>query len=218
MYGRVIFIYETDLNMYELSTIFSPTTYWVDVTGKDCEVGYKVDYSDDGKTINFIEPTDEDLLSIQAEQEKNNLQKKAIDAVMSQLAGNSIESYKQEYKTSLLAIDDAVALKIPDAFPVWDGNSVSYTKDERVTYNGVLYKVLQNHTSQSTWTPETAPSLFAKVLVSSDGSPLPWEQPDSTNPYMKGDKVTYNGKTYESLIDNNVWSPDAYPAGWKLIS
>lgn len=42
-----------------------------------------------------------------------------------------------------------------------------------------------------------------------------WKQPDSTNPYMKGDKVTYNGKTYESVIDNNVWSPDTYPAGWK---
>ena len=36
-----------------------------------------------------------------------------------------------------------------------------------------------------------------------------WEQPDSTNPYMKGDKVTHNGKTWVSLIDNNVWEPGA---------
>ena len=36
--------------------------------------------------------------------------------------------------------------------------------------------------------------------------------------YMKGDIVNYNGKTYESLIDNNVWSPDTYPAGWKEIN
>lgn len=34
---------------------------------------------------------------------------------------------------------------------------------------------------------------------------------------MKGDKVRYNGKVYESLIDNNVWAPDAYPLGWKEI-
>ena len=37
------------------------------------------------------------------------------------------------------------------------------------------------------------------------------------NAYSKGDKVTYNGKVYESVIDNNVWSPDAYPAGWSVV-
>ena len=30
-------------------------------------------------------------------------------------------------------------------------------------------------------------------------------------------EVHYKGKVYESLIDNNVWSPEAYPQGWKLI-
>lgn len=89
-------------------------------------------------------------------------------------------------------------------------------KDDKVLYDGVLYKVLQNHTSQEGWTPTSAPSLFVKVLTS-EGEILDWEQPSSTNPYMKGDKVKYNGKVYESLIDNNVWSPDGYPVGWKLI-
>ena len=44
-----------------------------------------------------------------------------------------------------------------------------------------------------------------------------WEQPDSTNAYKKGDKVRFEGKVYESLIDNNVWSPSAYPAGWRQV-
>lgn len=42
LYGKIIFIYETVLKKEELSTIFSPTTYWVDVTGQDVEVGYLV--------------------------------------------------------------------------------------------------------------------------------------------------------------------------------
>ena len=66
--------------------------------------------------------------------------------------------------------------------------------------------------------PVDAASLWAKVLIPNPDVIPEWEQPDSTNPYMKGDKVTYNGKTYESVIDNNVWSPDTYPAGWKEIS
>lgn len=32
-------------------------------------------------------------------------------------------------------------------------------------------------------------------------------------PYMTGDKVIYAGKTWESIVDGNVWAPDAY--GWQ---
>ena len=33
--------------------------------------------------------------------------------------------------------------------------------------------------------------------------------------YKKGDKITFEGKHYISLIDANVYSPTAYPAGWQ---
>ena len=99
---------------------------------------------------------------------------------------------------------------------MWNETKV-YAVGDRVRYDSVLYKCLQAHTAQTTWTPTDAPSLWAKVLIP-DPEVIPeWEQPDSTNPYMKGDKVTYKGKTYESLIDNNVWSPEAYPQGWKEV-
>ena len=80
-------------------------------------------------------------------------------------------------------------------------------------YGGALYRCLQAHAAQSGWTPTAAPSLWAKVLVSDTGAPLPWEQPESTNPYMKGDKVTHAGRTWVSTIDNNVWEPGVY--GWE---
>ena len=51
------------------------------------------------------------------------------------------------------------------------------------------------------------------MLVSDTGAPLPWERPESTNPYMKGDKVTHAGRTWVSTIDNNVWEPGVY--GWE---
>lgn len=45
----------------------------------------------------------------------------------------------------------------------------------------------------------------------------PWVQPTGAHDaYKKGDRVTFNGETYESVIDANVWSPSAYPAGWKV--
>ena len=116
-------------------------------------------------------------------------------------------------------LSDAQALQVPMLFDEFDGNGVAYEVGKRVLYKGVLYKVIQAHTSQVGWTPTAAPSLFAKVINETiDGSIPEFEQPDSTNPYMKGDRVIFNGKVYESLIDNNVYSPEAYPAGWKEIT
>lgn len=109
---------------------------------------------------------------------------------------------------------DEIALKVPNLYPTWKPE-INYKTGERVLYNEVLYKVLQNHTSQETWNPIDAPSLFAKVLIPDVNVMPEWEQPDSTNPYMKGDKVTYDGKTWESTVDNNVWQPGVY--GWAAI-
>ena len=116
-------------------------------------------------------------------------------------------------------LSDAQALQVPMLFDDFDGNGVAYEVGKRVLYNDILYKVIQAHTSQAEWTPIAAPSLFAKVINETiDGSIPEFEQPGSTNPYMKGDRVIFNGKVYESLIDNNVYSPEAYPAGWKEIT
>ena len=106
-------------------------------------------------------------------------------------------------------VEDSEALDYADLFPMWNGNGVEYTVGYRVRYGSDLYKVLQEHTSQEAWNPIDAPSLFAKVLIP-DPTVIPeWEQPGSTNGYMTGDKVTHNGKTWESQVDNNVWEPGA---------
>lgn len=112
---------------------------------------------------------------------------------------------------------DETALEAVSLFPSWQ-SGIDYTVGQRVRYNGVLYSVLQAHTSQDTWRPDVAVSLFAKVLIPDPDTVPEWEQPGSTNPYMKGDRVLFEGTVYESLIDNNVWSPTAYPAGWKAVN
>ena len=113
--------------------------------------------------------------------------------------------------------DDAKALAIQEFYDDWEVG-VKYEVGTYIRYEGVLYKVITAHTSQSDWTPTSASSLFAKVLTDPTGETInEWVQPDSTNAYMTGDKVIFEGKTYESVINNNVWSPSAYPAGWKEI-
>lgn len=170
------------------------------------------------EVVNVPSLTVKEQLKIEAENLKSVLKDMAVNAMMMNLANDDLTTTKTEYQTKLRSISNGAALLIPDVFPHWSGNSKEYVKDDKVLYNDVLYKVLQNHTSQGNWTPEAAPSLFAKVLTSTTGEILEWEQPSSTNPYMKGDKVKFKGKIYESLIDNNVWSPEGYPAGWKEVT
>ena len=110
---------------------------------------------------------------------------------------------------------DEQALKASALYPKWKVGT-AYQKDERVLYNNILYKVLTDHTSQADWAPDVAPSLFAKVLIPDKNVIPEWEQPESTNPYSKGNKVTHNGKTWRSTIDGNVWEPGVY--GWEEIT
>jgi hypothetical protein len=45
-----------------------------------------------------------------------------------------------------------------------------------------------------------------------------WQQPTGAHDiYNTGDKVIFEGQVYRSTIDNNTWSPTAYPQGWELV-
>ena len=125
---------------------------------------------------------------------------------------------KMAVKQARQITDDAEALEVKMLYKQWDKQiDKPLEVGEYIQYQDVLYKVLQAHTVQEAWTPINAPSLFAKVLIDPTGETiLNWEQPDSTNPYMKGDKVIHNGKTYVCTIDNNVWEPGVY--GWEEIT
>lgn len=115
---------------------------------------------------------------------------------------------------SVVSLDDETALKGVTLFPAWMSKK-NYAAGDRVKHEGVLYKVLQDHVSQADWTPDVSPSLFAEVLIPDENVIPEWVQPESTNPYMSGDKVTHGGKVWASTIDNNVWEPGVY--GWEEI-
>lgn len=118
------------------------------------------------------------------------------------------------------ALPDVLALEAKVIYPEWDGNGIKYAKDYKVLYKDVLYKCLTEHTSQADWAPDAAPSLWAKVLIP-DPEVIPdWEQPLSTNGYKRGDRVKHKSKTWESLVDNNVWEPGIVgtEGQWKEVA
>ena len=127
-----------------------------------------------------------------------------------------MSAVKKMLQSSTVELTDEEALEVAALYPTWVSKINEEVKvGERYWYNGKLYKVIQNHTVLENWTPDISASLFAEVSIEEFPE---WVQPiSSETAYNTGDKVTYNGKHYESLIDNNTWSPEAYPAGWKEV-
>lgn len=183
----------------------------------DTKPGYDVDtqycnfvrYNDTGRYIRFewevvdIEPSEAEIQNAEAQK--------------------AMEMLNMDFQAQVQTLPDEQALMVPSVFPVFQVG-VEYKVGFKLRFNDVLYKVLQDHTSQEGWEPDKAPSLFAKVLVGEvdpdTGEPeiLDWVQPDSTNAYMMGDKVRFEGEVYESVIDNNTWSPKEYPQGWMQLT
>ena len=108
---------------------------------------------------------------------------------------------------------DAVLLVQPMAmYDEWSADSVAYTLNDIRQYNGLLYRCVQAHTSQATWTPEDAPSLWTRIADPAQEWPE-WIQPTGAhNAYAQGAKVSHNGKHWISNVANNVWEPGVY--GW----
>lgn len=137
-------------------------------------------------------------------------------------AQKAMEMLNMDFQAQVQTLPDEQALLVPSVFPLWQVE-VAYEVNFKVRHKDILYKVLQAHTSQTDWSPDVAVSLFAKVIVgevdpgTGEQVVLDWIQPDSTNPYMKGDRVIFKGVVYESTMDNNIWAPDAYPQGWSVV-
>lgn len=107
--------------------------------------------------------------------------------------------------------DDTTITEHAQQFPAW-ASPVKYASGAIVSYNGKLYRCLQEHSSQEDWTPKTSASLWKEV-----GDPTAewpeWSQPiGAVDAYALDDKVAHNGKHWVSSCDANVWEPGVY--GW----
>jgi hypothetical protein len=133
------------------------------------------------------------------------------------------EQFRKAVQMFAASLTEEKAMEIATIYDPWQAGK-AYSVGEFLTYgeNSVgdpqLYKVVQAHTSQADWKPSEASSLYVAIGLDDAGYPL-WSQPTGAHDaYNKGDIVDYNGTLYESLMDGNTYSPEAYPAGWKAVT
>lgn len=166
-----------------------------------------VDYMDTGVYIRAIyevvkiEPTEEEQMIEQT--------------------SKAMELFNINFDKFLPNLTDEQVLVIPLLLPKWR-EGADYKENDRIRYSNKIYKVLQNHTSQEGLEPDVTPDLFERIVkkVVDDNEQteiLEWEKRDIKNPYMKGDKVSYQGKIYVSNIDVNLTTPGKALSGWQEV-
>ena len=111
-------------------------------------------------------------------------------------------------------LKDDAAEAFAGLFPDWEP-AVAVAVGEVYRWDGTLVEVIQGHTTQADWTPDVVPALFK---IHRTAAVSPFVQPTGGHDaYSIGEQVTLEGAVYESVINGNVWSPTANPAGWTLI-
>ena len=166
-----------------------------------------VDYFDAGAYIRAmyeiveIEPTEEEQMIEQT--------------------NKAMELFNINFDKFLPNLTDEQVLVIPLLLPKWR-EGADYKENDRIRYSNKIYKVLQDHTSQEGLEPDVTPDLFEQIVKKVVGDNeqteiLEWEKRDIKNPYMKGDKVLYQGKIYVSNIDINLTTPGKALSGWQEV-
>lgn len=143
----------------------------------------------------------------------------------------SLPGFAEAYPEHAAAYEEAQAEKeavdteVADVKSSWEFLIGTWVNPgDKIIYDGKRYVVIQGHILQSDWIPSQVPALYRLDGDAPSGGgdePVVDEWPEFVQPtgahdaYAKGAKVTYKGEHYVSLIDANVYSPEAYPAGWR---
>ena len=196
-------------NILSISSFYSPESDMKVILDEDIVdftkmYAYFVYTGEDGQAhLRFDEDKYNDILKEQERQEQI-------------VKGEQLKQELQE-RAILDYASDEDAYTMRYLYPEWLGNGITYKVNDRLMYNDKFYKVLQDHTSQSDWTPDTASSLYVEIADPSNEYPEFKQPTGAHDAYAKGSKITFEGKHYISLIDANVYSPTAYQAGWQLV-
>lgn len=114
-------------------------------------------------------------------------------------------------------LDDATASQAAMLFPRLKGSGDLIPAGTRINYGGVIKRAAVDLWDTELNNPDNAPTLW-EDLAYIDGIRIIPEVITAGTAFSKGEQGWWNGALYESQADNNVWTPDAYPAYWIEVT
>lgn len=114
------------------------------------------------------------------------------------------------------SLDDKVASEGAELFPALKQDGSLVKAGTRINWNGMLKMAAVDLWDIPENNPNSAPTLWLDIAYKQGIRIIP-ANITATEKFAKGERGWWHDSLYESLIDANVWTPDAYPAGWQLI-
>lgn len=132
---------------------------------------------------------------------------------------NIIKKARSQREAVLVAVpslDDKVASTAVELFPKLKEIGTLVKAGTRINWNGVLKRAAVDLWDTAENNPDNAPDLWEDIAYRNGIRIIP-ETITATLAFAKGERGWWGDKLYESEFDGNVYTPDQYSTGWKLI-
>lgn len=130
-----------------------------------------------------------------------------------------IEKARLQRQNIILAsasLEDKDASRTPELFGKLNQNGELVKAGTRINWNGLLKRAAVDLWDTKENNPDNAPTLWEDIAYK-DGIRIIPEVITAGTAFMKDERGWWKDVLYTSLLDNNVWTPEANPSGWAIV-
>ena len=113
-------------------------------------------------------------------------------------------------------VDDQTASIAPDLYDEMRYSGSLIKAGTRINWHGVLKRAAVDLWDTQENSPENAPTLWEDIAYRQGIRIIP-DVITAGTAFGKGERGWWGDVLYESVIDNNVWTPAAWPDGWMVV-
>lgn len=117
---------------------------------------------------------------------------------------------------AMMSLSDQDASITPEFYDHLKGKGALVPVGTRINWNGRLKRAAVDLWDTEANNPDNAPSLWEDIAYREGVRIIPSELTVGTA-FAKDELGWWGEELYKSLLDANVWTPEAYPAGWELV-
>lgn len=126
-------------------------------------------------------------------------------------------AYRKAIETAVPSLDDKVASTSAELFPKLKEDGTLVKAGTRINWNGTLKRAAADLWDTADNNPDNAPTLWEDIAYREGIRIIP-ETITVGTAFAKDELGWWGDVLYKSLIDANVWTPDAYPTGWEIVT
>lgn len=159
--------------------------------------------------------TEEELQERRRQEEENlyfSRQYSQVNSIMLMQARSAVATMSLETDTEVAQYNTLL--------PDWVEEGHEYKQRDSFQWNRRCWRVSQDLTSSKVYPPDSSEALYYEIVIARDGVIVYRQCTGQHDSVMKGERRHYpdaDGPVYESLVDYNAYSPEAYAQNWKLV-